>query len=142
MLISGIINSMANITPPIGVLNVAAMPAPAPAATRMMRWPGVIRTIWPSVDPSAEPIWMIGPSRPTAAPLPIDTADASDFTAATTGRSRRPCSKLRRSLRARHGPRASGAKFDTRKVTTTAPITGTKITQAPHGPGGVNTLAS
>ena len=36
-LISGNISSVANNTPPIGVLNVAAMPAPAPAATRMMR---------------------------------------------------------------------------------------------------------
>ena len=29
---------------------------------------------------------MIGPSRPTAAPLPIESAEASDFTTATTGR--------------------------------------------------------
>ena len=36
-LTSGIINSIANITPPRGVLNVAAMPAPAPAATSVMR---------------------------------------------------------------------------------------------------------
>jgi hypothetical protein len=36
-LISGIISSVANSTPPIGVLNVAAIPAPAPEATRMMR---------------------------------------------------------------------------------------------------------
>ena len=36
-LTSGSISSMANITPPIGVLKVAAMPAPAPAATRMIR---------------------------------------------------------------------------------------------------------
>ena len=63
-LTSGIISSMANITPPIGVLKVAAMPAPAPAATRVMRWPAGMRMIWPRVEPSAEPIWMIGPSRP------------------------------------------------------------------------------
>ena len=29
---------------------------------------------------------MIGPSRPTAAPLPIASAEASDFATATTGR--------------------------------------------------------
>ena len=29
---------------------------------------------------------MIGPSRPTAAPLPIAIAEASDLTTATTGR--------------------------------------------------------
>ena len=85
-LISGIISSVANSTPPIGVLNVAAMPAPAPAATRIMRCPMDMRMIWPNVDPSADPIWMIGPSRPTAAPLPIARAEASDFATATTGR--------------------------------------------------------
>ncbi len=83
---SGIINSIANITPPIGVLKVAAMPAPAPAATRVMRCHGNIGTSWPSEEPSDAPIWMIGPSRPTAAPVPIDSAEASDFTTATTGR--------------------------------------------------------
>ena len=85
-LISGNISSVANSTPPIGVLNVAAMPAPAPAATRMMRWPIDMRINWPKVEPSAEPIWMIGPSRPTAAPLPMASAEASDFATATTGR--------------------------------------------------------
>ena len=29
---------------------------------------------------------MIGPSRPTAAPVPIASAEAIDFTTATTGR--------------------------------------------------------
>ena len=84
-LISGIISSVANSTPPIGVLNVAAMPAPAPAATRMMRCPIDMRMSCPKVEPRAAPIWMIGPSRPTAAPVPIATADASDFATATTG---------------------------------------------------------
>ena len=55
-LISGSISSMANITPPIGVLKVAAMPAPAPAATSTIRWLAGILVICPSVDPRAEPI--------------------------------------------------------------------------------------
>ena len=42
-LTSGSISSIANSTPPIGVLKVAAMPAPAPAATRTMRCAGFIR---------------------------------------------------------------------------------------------------
>ena len=42
-LTSGIISSMANMTPPIGVLKVAAMPAPAPAATSVMRCHGAMR---------------------------------------------------------------------------------------------------
>ena len=83
---SGIISSMANITPPMGVLKVEAMPAPAPAATSAIRWPTGMRMICPSVEPSAEPIWMMGPSRPTDDPLPIATAEATDLTSATTGR--------------------------------------------------------
>jgi len=31
------------------------------------------------LDASEAPIWMIGPSRPTEAPLPMDRAEASDF---------------------------------------------------------------
>ena len=85
-LTSGIISSMANMTPPIGVLKVDAMPAPAPAATSAMRCPAGMRMICPSVEPSAEPIWMIGPSRPTDEPLPIAMAEATDLTNATTGR--------------------------------------------------------
>ena len=67
-LTSGIINSTVNITPPIGVLKVAAMPAPAPAATSVMRCQAAMVINCPAVDPSDDPIWMIGPSRPTAAP--------------------------------------------------------------------------
>ena len=39
---SGSNSSIANITPPIGVLKVAAMPAPAPAATSVIRCHGAI----------------------------------------------------------------------------------------------------
>ena len=39
-----------------------------------------------NADPSADPIWMIGPSRPTDAPDPIDKAEASDLMTATTPR--------------------------------------------------------
>ena len=67
-------------------MKVDAMPAPAPAATSAIRWPAGMRMIWPMVEPSADPIWMIGPSRPTDEPLPIAIAEASDFTSATTGR--------------------------------------------------------
>ena len=73
-------------TPPLGVLMVAAMPAPAPAATSVIRCQGAMRISWPNVEPSAAPIWMMGPSRPTAAPVPIESADASDLISATTGR--------------------------------------------------------
>jgi hypothetical protein len=38
-------------------------------------------------------------------------------------------------------PRASGVKLLTRKVTTIAPITGTRMTKAPHGLGGAASAA-
>ena len=38
------------------------------------------------VEPNAAPIWTIGPSRPTEPPVPMQIAEASDLTAATTGR--------------------------------------------------------
>ena len=40
----------------------------------------------PAEEAKAAPIWMMGPSRPTEPPLPMEIADASDLTAATTGR--------------------------------------------------------
>ena len=77
---------MAKSTPPSGVLKVAAMPAPAPAESKVIFCEVARCMTRPKVDPSAEPIWMIGPSRPTAAPVPIDIAEASDFTTATAPR--------------------------------------------------------
>jgi len=39
----------------------------------------------------AEPIWTIGPSRPTDPPEPMQTAEARALTRATRGRMRPPC---------------------------------------------------
>ncbi len=80
------ISSTANRTPPMGVLKVAAMPAPAPAASRVTRCQGGSFIHWPRVDPKAAPIWAIGPSRPTAPPVPMDRAEASALITTTTGR--------------------------------------------------------
>ena len=66
--------SRANSTPPSGVLKVAAMPAPAPAESRVTFCQVASRIACEKAEPSAAPIWMIGPSRPTAAPVPIDRA--------------------------------------------------------------------
>src|SRR5262245_47516992 len=82
----GSINSIANAIPPIGVLNVAAIPAPAPVAIRIARCRAGIAMTCPTDDPKAEPIWIIGPSRPTEPPLPMDMAEATDLIAATMGR--------------------------------------------------------
>ena len=88
VLTSGIIISIANMTPPKGVLKVPATPAPAPAATRVMRCHGAMEMTWPTQDPTEAPIWMMGPSRPTEAPVPIDNAEVSDLIVATMPRIR------------------------------------------------------
>ena len=70
----------------MGVLKVAAIPAPAPAAINVIRCHGGMRMSCPIVDPNDEPIWMIGPSRPIDPPLPMESAEASALMSATTGR--------------------------------------------------------
>ena len=79
-------NSTAKASPPIGALKVAPIPAAAPAAIRMIRWRTGILMIWPTTDPKADPIWTIGPSRPTEPPVPIEIAEASAFAITTIGR--------------------------------------------------------
>ena len=71
------ISSSANITPAIGALKVAEMPPAAPHATSRRSRAGGTRTSWPTVEPSAEPICTIGPSRPTDPPEPMQSAEAS-----------------------------------------------------------------
>ena len=62
------------------------MPAPAPADRRVIFCPVESPIACENADPSADPIWMIGPSRPTDAPDPIDSAEASDLMTATMPR--------------------------------------------------------
>ena len=85
-LTSSIRISTAKSTPPIGVLKVAAIPAPPPAATNVASCHRDAPANLPPAEATAAPIWMIGPSRPTEPPLPMESADASDLTRATTGR--------------------------------------------------------
>ena len=73
--------SAAKSAPAIGALKVAAMPAAAPQPTMVRIWLAETLSICPMVEPSAEPIWTIGPSRPTEPPLPIEMAEASALTA-------------------------------------------------------------
>ena len=76
-------SSMASTTAASGAPNVAAMPAAAPAASRILRSDGETRITWPSSDPSAPPVTMIGPSAPNGAPVPI--AIAAEIGLATRG---------------------------------------------------------
>jgi len=83
---SPMITSTAKSAPPMGALNVAAMPAAAPQPTMVRRWRGGARRIWPMVEPMAEPICTIGPSRPTDPPEPMVTAEATVRTATVRDR--------------------------------------------------------
>jgi hypothetical protein len=68
------------------VLKVAAMPAPAPAERSVTFCHDVSRVACEKAEPSAAPIWIFGPSRSTEAPLPIESAEASDLMIATCQR--------------------------------------------------------
>ena len=65
--------------------NVAEMPPAAPITGRRSCDSGRLNSC-PVTDPRAEPIWTIGPSRPTDPPEPMHSAEASDFTSGTCGR--------------------------------------------------------
>ena len=67
--------SIAKNTPASGALKVAAMPPAAPQATSSRIRRSSSRSSWASVEPSAEPICTIGPSRPTDPPPPMHSAD-------------------------------------------------------------------
>ena len=96
-------------TPVIGALNVAEMPPAAPQATKMRSRLSGIRTHCPMPEASAEPIWTIGPSRPTEPPEPMHSAEARALTKATCGRIRPPLSATAIITSGTPCPRASRA---------------------------------
>ncbi len=65
---------MARRTAETGVPKMAAIPAAAPAARRVLRSMAVTLRIWPMSDPSAPPVAMIGPSAPKGPPVPMAMA--------------------------------------------------------------------
>ena len=78
-------SSMASTTAASGAPKVAAMPAAAPAARRILRSDGETRITWPSSEPSAPPVTMIGPSAPNGAPVPMAIAAEIGFATAVRG---------------------------------------------------------
>jgi len=66
------------------------MAAPAPAATMIRISLAPKPAICPMVLPMDDPIWTMGPSRPTDPPDPMESAEANAFTMATRGRMRPP----------------------------------------------------
>ena len=54
-----------------GELKVAAMPAAAPATSRVLRPSAVKWRSWAIIEPMAAPVMMIGPSAPNGPPVPV-----------------------------------------------------------------------
>src|SRR5579875_1998739 len=75
--------STASNTADMGQLNVAAMPAEAPATISTVRSDAVMFRNWPSTEPIAPPVMITGPSAPKGPPEPIEIAVASGFRTAT-----------------------------------------------------------
>jgi hypothetical protein len=103
------ISSTPKNTPVTGALNVAAIPPPAPQATRIRSRLSGIRTHWPALEARADPICTIGPSRPTGPPVPMHSADATALTRLTCGRIRPPLSATAIITSGTPCPRASRA---------------------------------
>jgi hypothetical protein len=73
-------SSRTNVKPARGALKAAASPAPAPAAIKVWRSRGDTRNQCATAAPNALPSWTVGPSRPSASPLPIPTTPPTNFT--------------------------------------------------------------
>ena len=76
---------MARTTEASGAPNVAAMPAAAPDARRILRSLGDTRTTWPSSEPIAPPVTMMGPSAPNGPPVPMAMAADRGLATAVRG---------------------------------------------------------
>ncbi len=72
-------NSIAKKIAATGLPKIADIPAVAPAASNIFRSLCVIFSNCPSVEPSAPPVAMIGPSAPNGPPVPIEIAADTGF---------------------------------------------------------------
>ena len=102
--------SPAKSAPAMGALKVAEMPAAAPQPTRVRIWAVLSFSSCPTDEPNAEPIWTIGPSRPTEPPVPMESAEASALAATIRARMMPPRSATAFITSGTPCPRASRAK--------------------------------
>ena len=121
--------SMAKTTPAMGALKVAAIPAAAPQATRFLMRSSERCSHWPIDEPSAEPTWTMGPSRPAEPPVPIQRAEATILARATRGRMRPPRRMRACITSGTPCPLASKANFAMIGPTRRPPMTGIRISQ-------------
>jgi hypothetical protein len=122
---------MARMTPAIGVLNVAAMPAAAPQASNTLRSTAVVEMSWPTSEPNAPPVWMMGPSAPNGPPVPIAMAAETGFNIATLAAMRLLEARTASIASGIPWPLIFGEPYLAMKPTMIPPIAGTMITHAP-----------
>ncbi len=108
-------------------MNVPAMPAAAPHPTRVRRRSADTRNTCPMVDPKAEPICTMGPSRPTEPPVPIVIAEARALIRTRRVRITPPRKATASITSGTPWPLASLASRYTRGPTRSPPMAGMKI---------------
>ena len=75
-----------------------------------------MRMTWPKVEARAEPIWTMGPSRPTEPPVPMQMAEAKAFTPVTGGRIFPPFSATAKMTSGTRVPEPFGQALDQRPI--------------------------
>jgi len=109
---------------------VAAIPAAAPHASRILRSAGETGSTWPSSEPMAPPVTMIGPSAPNGPPVPIAIAADSGLAMAARGWMRLCFVSTASIASGMPWPRITGDHF-ARSDTTNAPPIATRTTVGP-----------
>jgi hypothetical protein len=124
-------SSIASTTAASGAPNVAAMPAAAPEASRILRSDADTCRTWPSSEPRAPPVTMMGPSAPNGPPVPMATAADTGLATAVRGWMRLCFTSTASMASGRPWPRMTGAHLASRAMSSPPVTAATTI----HGLG-------
>src|SRR5581483_3829638 len=123
--------SLAKMTPAMGVLNVAPMAAPPPAARRSLRWRALAPTARLATMASAAPSCTIAPSRPALPPVPTETTVAVACPTTARGETSPRFVETLRTTSLEPRMRWSPDMTHTTPYASSAPTAGTRMTQSP-----------
>ncbi len=115
-----------------GLPKVAAMPAAAPAASRVLRSSAVVAKSCPTSEPRAPPVAMIGPSAPNGPPVPMAMAAESGLRNVIRAGMRLWLKSTCSIASGIPWPRMAVEPYRAMTPTTSAPSTGTPITARPR----------
>ena len=114
-----------------GVPKTALIPAAAPATSRLRRWAAVSRKSWPTTEPTAPPVRMIGPSAPNGPPVPMLIALEIGLRTASRGWTRLPLIRIRSIASGMPWPRICSEPNRAIRPTTRPPPIGMTTASAP-----------